>query len=151
MKKFVLALMFASIASAAIAVELGVTANRDNSVSPDRNGFGITLGQKFDKVGVTAGFERYTQNSNDLDRYSAVVGYDVAKFGDFTITPKVGVAYLNPQSTQNGWQASVGAGVSYNITKNVAVIADYRYQTALQTRVDSFNGNVVSAGVKVGF
>jgi len=151
MKKIVLALMFAGIASAASAVELGVTANRDYSQSTDRNGFGITLGQKFDKVGVTAGFERYTQNTNDLDRYSAVVGYDVAKFGDLTVTPKVGVAYLNPQTTSTGWQGQVGLGVSYAVTKNVAVTADYRYQSALQTRVDNFNGSVVSAGVKVGF
>lgn len=151
MKKIALATVLALAVGSASAVELGVTANRDYSQNPDRNGFGITLGQKFDKVGVTAGFERYTQNTNDLDRYSAVVGYDVAKFGNFTVTPKVGVAYLNPQTTRNGWQGQAGLGVSYAVTKNVAVTADYRYQTALQTRVDNFNGSVISAGVKVGF
>lgn len=151
MKKIVLATVLALAAGVASAVELGVTANRDYSQNPDRNGFGITVGQKFDKVGVTAGFERYTQNTNDLDRYSLVGGYDVAKFGNLTVTPKIGVAYLNPTTTQNGWQASVGAGVSYAVTKNVALTADYRYQTSLQTRVENFNGNVISGGVKVSF
>ena len=151
MKKIVLASLLASAAVSASAVELGVTAQRDYSQTPDRNGFGITLGQKYDKVSVTGGFERYTQNSNDTNRYSLVGGYDVAKFGNFTVTPKVGVAYVDPTTTSNGWQASVGVGASYAVTKNVALTADYRYQTALQNRVDAFNGNVISAGVKVGF
>lgn len=151
MKKIVLASLLALAAVSASAVELGVTAQRDYSQTPDRNGFGITLGQKYGKVGVTGGFERYTQNSNDTNRYSLVGGYDVAKFGNFTVTPKVGVAYVDPTTTSNGWQASVGVGASYAVTKNVALTADYRYQTALQNRVDAFNGNVISAGVKVGF
>lgn len=151
MKKIVLATALALAAGVASAVEIGVTANRDYSQNQDRNGFGVTVGQKYNKVGVTAGFERYTQNANDLDRYSLVGGYDVATVGKLTVTPKVGVAYLNPQTTANGWQASVGAGVSYAVTKNVALTADYRYQTSLQTRVENFNGNVISGGVRVSF
>jgi opacity protein-like surface antigen len=151
MKKTAIASLLAVAAFSASAVEVGLTAQRDYSQTPDRNGFGITVGQKFDKVSVTGGFERYTQNTNDTNRYSLVGGYDVAKFGDFTITPKIGVAYLDPTTTQNGWQGSVGVGASYSVTKTVALTADYRYQTALQSRVDNFNGNVISAGIKVGF
>jgi opacity protein-like surface antigen len=151
MKKIALATLLALAVGSASAVEIGVTAQRDYSPTPDRNGWGVTVGQKFDKVGVTAGFERYTQGANDTNRYSIVGGYDVAKFGDFTITPKVGIAYLDPTTTQNGWQGSVGVGASYAVTKTVALTADYRYQTALQSRVNNFNGNVISAGVKVGF
>jgi hypothetical protein len=29
--------------------------------------------------------------------------------------------------------------------------ADYRYQSAFQSRVNNFDGNVISAGIKVGF
>ena len=151
MKKIAIATLLALAAVTASAVEVGVTAQRDYSQTPDRNGYGITIGQKFDKVSVTGGFERYTQNTNDTNRYSLVGGYDVAKFGDFTITPKIGVAYIDPTTTQNGWQGSVGVGASYAVTKTVSLTADYRYQTALQSRVDNFNGNVISAGVKVGF
>lgn len=151
MKKIALATLLALAVGSASAVELGVTAQRDYSQNPDRNGFGITLGQKYGKTSVTGGFERYTQNANDTNRYSLVGGYDIAQFGPVTVTPKVGVAYVDPTTTSNGWQGSVGVGASYAVTKNVALTADYRYQTALQTRVDSFNGNVISAGVKVGF
>lgn len=151
MKKIAIATLLALAAVTASAVEVGVTAQRDYSQTPDRNGYGITIGQKFDKVSVTGGFERYTQNSNDTNRYSLVGGYDVAKFGDFTITPKIGVAYIDPTTTSNGWQGSVGVGASYAVTKNVAITTDYRYQSALQSRVNNFDGNVISAGVKVGF
>jgi opacity protein-like surface antigen len=151
MKKLAIASLLAIAAFTAQAVEVGVTTQRDYSQTPDRNGFGITVGQKYDKVSVTGGFERYTQNSNDTNRYSLVGGYDVAKFGDFTITPKVGVAFVDPKTTASGWQGSVGVGASYALTKSVALTADYRYQTALQSRVDNFNGDVISVGVKVGF
>jgi opacity protein-like surface antigen len=151
MKKIALATLLALAVGSASAVEVGVQALRDYSPNQDRNGFGITLGEKFGKTSVTGGFERYTQNSNDLNRYSLVGGYDVATMGKLTITPKIGVAYLDPTTTSSGWQGQVGVGASYAVTKNVAVTADYRYQTALQNRVDAFNGNVISAGVKVGF
>jgi opacity protein-like surface antigen len=151
MKKLAIASVLAVAALSANAVEVGVTAQRDYSQTPDRNGFGITVGQKFDKISVTGGFERYTQNTNDTNRWSLVGGYDVAKFGDVTITPKIGVAYLDPTTTQNGWQGSVGVGASYAVTKTVSLTADYRYQSAFQSRVNNFDGNVISAGVKVGF
>ena len=149
--KVKLALVALMLAGSAQAIEVGVTANRDYSQNPDKNGFGVTVGEHFGKTSVTGGFERYTQNSNDTNRYSLVAGYDVAKFGDVTITPKVGVAYLNPTTTENGWQATAGVGASYALTKSVALTADYRYQTSLQSRVDNFNGNVVSAGLKFSF
>ena len=150
--KLKIALVAAMLAiGTAQAVEVGVTAQRDYSQNPDKNGFGITLGEKFGKTSVTGGFERYTQNSNDTNRYSVVAGYDVAQFGNVTITPKVGVAYLNPTTTDNGWQATVGVGASYALTKNVALTADYRYQTSLQTRVENFNGNVITGGLKYSF
>lgn len=148
--KFILAGL-AVVASTAQAVELGVTTNRDYSQSPDRNGWGLTVGEHFGKTSVTGGFERYTQNSNDTNRYSVVAGYDVANVAGVTITPKVGVAYVDPTTTANGWQGSVGVGASYAVTKAVALTADYRYQTALQTRVDNFNGNVITAGLKFAF
>ena len=150
--KLKIALVAALLAvGTAQAVEVGVTAQRDYTQNPDRNGFGITLGEKLGKTSVTGGFERYTQNSNETNRYSVVAGYDVAQFGAVTITPKVGVAYLNPTTTENGWQGTVGVGASYALTKNVALTADYRYQTSFQTNVENFNGNVISGGVKFSF
>lgn len=138
-------------ASAASAVEIGVTANRDYSQNQDRNGWGITVGQKYDKNTVTVGLERYTQNSNDTTRYSVGAGYDIFKIGDLTITPKVAIAYVDPATTFSGWQGSVGVGSSFSLIKNISLTTDYRYQTSLQNRIDNFNGSVITGGLKYSF
>ena len=63
MKKFAIASLIALAATAASALEVGVTATRDYSGEPNRNGAGLTVGQKYGAVGVTAGFERFTNES----------------------------------------------------------------------------------------
>lgn len=147
MKKVIfIAALFA--ATAASAVELGINASRDMA-NTDRNGYGITLGQKFDKVGVTAGFDRYTTGT-DLNKYSLVGSYDVATVGSATIAVKAGVAYLDQKNTTDGYAALVGAGVSYPLSKQVALTADYRYQAG-QSKVSSLDGSTISAGLKYAF
>ena len=148
MRKFLfVALLTASLGASAL--EVGVTGTRDYS-GTDRNGMGITIGQKTGAVGVTAGFERFTEGPNDQDRYSLVVGYDVAKLGAVTITPKVGVAYLNNQITADGYAMTVGVGASVPVTKQVSVGLDFARQYG-QDRVSQFDGNRLTAAVKYSF
>ena len=150
MKKIAIASLIALAATAASALEVGVTATRDYSGEPNRNGAGLTVGQKFGAVGVTAGFERFTKGTNDQDRYSLVAGYDVAKVGPVTVTPKVGVAYLNNQVGENGYAMTVGVGASMPVTKQVSVGLDVARQYG-QERVQAFDGNRVTVGVKYAF
>ena len=148
MKKMLfVALLTASLGASAL--EVGVTGTRDYS-GTDRNGMGITVGQKAGAVGVTAGFERFTAGSNDQDRYSLVVGYDVAKVGPVTVTPKIGAAYLNNQTTADGYAMTVGVGASVPVTKQVSVGLDFARQYG-QDRVSQFDGNRVTAAVKYSF
>jgi hypothetical protein len=77
MKKIAIASLIALAATTASALEVGVTTTREY-IGTNSNGAGITVGEKFGKVGVTAGFERFTAGTNDQDRYSLVAGYDVA-------------------------------------------------------------------------
>ena len=150
MKKIAIASLIALAATAASAVELGVVATRDYSGAENRNGGGITIGQQYGKVGVTAGFERFTKGANDQDRYSLVAGYDVAKVGSVTVTPKVGVAYLNNQVGQDGYAMTVGVGASVPVTKQVSVGLDVERQYG-QDRVNQFDGNRVSLSAKYRF
>ena len=150
MKKIAIASLIALAATAASALEVGVIATRDYSGEPNRNGAGLTVGEKFGKVGVTAGFERFTKGSNDQDRYSLVAGYDVAKVGTFTVTPKVGVAYLNNQTGSDGYAMTVGAGVSTPLTKQISLGLDVARQYG-QKRVESSDGNTVTVGVSYKF
>ena len=148
MKKLLfVALLTASLGASAL--EIGVTGTRDYS-GVDRTGYGLTVGQKAGAVGVTGGFERFTTGTNDQDRYSLVVGYDVAKLGVVTVTPKVGVAYLNNQTTADGYAMTVGVGASVPVTKQVSVGLDVARQYG-QDRVSQFDGNRVTAAVKYSF
>lgn len=150
MKKIAIASLIAIAATTASALEIGVTATRDYSGEPNRNGAGITLGQKYGAVGLTAGFDRFTKGTNDQDRFSLVAGYDVAKVGVFTVTPKVGVAYLNNQTGADGYAMTVGAGVSTPITKQVSLGVDVAHQYG-QKRVQTSDGNTVTVGLNYKF
>ena len=150
MKKIAIASLIAMAATAASALEIGTSVTRDYSGAQNRNGGGITLGNQYGKVGVTAGFERFTKGANDQDRYSLVAGYDVAKFGSVTVTPKVGVAYLNNQTGADGYAMTVGVGASLPLTKQVSVGLDVARQYG-QDRVSASDGNTVTAGIKYRF
>ena len=147
MKKmiFVAALMAAVSAQ---AVELGINASRDTANS-DRTGYGITLGQKYGQTGIEAGFDRYTTGT-ELNKYTLVGSYDVAKFGGVTVSAKAGAAYIDQKNTTDGYAFLVGAGVAYPIAKQVSLTADYRYQAG-QSRISSLDGNTISAGLKYSF
>jgi len=140
----------ATLALSASAVEVGVTGTRDYSGTSDRTGYGVTLGQKFGAVGVVAGYDRFTQSTNDQDRYSLVASYDVTKIGPVTIAVKGGVAYLNNQTVSNGYAVTAGVGASVPVVKNLAATVDYRRQEG-QNRVNAFDGNQVAVGLKYSF
>lgn len=149
MKKIALATVLALAATAASALEVGVTATRDYSGN-DRNFGGITLGKKYGSLGVTAGAERAAVGNNDQNRFSLVGSYDVAKVGPVTVAPRLGVAYLDNQVGSNGYAATVGVGASVPVTKQVSVglAVDRQYG---QDRVNQFDGNRVTVGAKYSF
>ena len=149
MKKILFATL-ATLAFSASAVEVGVTGTRDYSGTSDRTGYGITLGQKFGAVGVEAGYDRFTQSTNDQDRYSLVASYDVTKIGPVTIAVKAGVAYLDNQTVANGYAFTAGVGASVPVVKNLAATIDYRRQEG-QKSVNAFDGNQVAVGLKYSF
>ena len=149
MKKFAIATMIALAASAASALEVGVTTARDYA-GTNRNATGVTVGEKFGAVTVTAGFDRATLGATDQDRYSLVAGYNVAKLGPVSVAVKGGAAYLNNQTGQDGYAALIGVGASVPVTKQVSLTVDATRQYG-QDRVNSFDGNRVTAGVKYSF
>ena len=149
MKKILFATL-ATLALSASAVEVGVNGTRDYSGTSDRTGYGITLGQKFGAVGVEAGYDRFTQSTNDQDRYSLVASYDVTKIGPVTLAVKAGVAYLDNQTVSNGYAVTAGVGASVPVVKNLAATVDYRRQEG-QSRVNAFDGNQVAVGLKYSF
>ena len=151
MKKFAIASILALAAMSASALELGVVATRGDTTGDTRNYAGLTLGQSFGKLNATAGFERSTVGGNQ-NRWSLVGGYDVAKVGLVTITPKIGYAYLDNQTpgVDNGSAGTVGVGFSVPVAKKVTMGVDYAYQKG-QDRVNQFDGNRVSVSARYAF
>ena len=149
MKKFAIASLLALAAVSASAVEVGITGTRDYS-GDNRNFGGITIGQHYGAASATLGAERTTVGGNDQNRFSLVGGYDVAKFGPVTVTPRLGVAYLENQTGSDGYALTVGVGASVPVTQKVSVglAVDRQYG---QDRVDQFNGNRVTASVNYRF
>lgn len=150
MKKLAIASIIALAATTASALELGASVTRDYSGAENRNGSGISLTQRYGAVGLTAGFDRFTKGSNDQDRYSVVAGLDLTKVGAVTVTPKVGVAYLNNQVGQDGYAMTAGVGFSVPVTKQVSVGLDLASQRG-QDRVKSSDGNTVALGLSYKF
>ena len=149
MKKILFATL-ATLAFSASAVEVGVNGIRDYSGTSDRTGYGVTLGEKYGAIGVEGGYNRFTQGSNDQDRYSLVASYDVTKIGPVTLAVKGGVAYLNNQTSSNGYALTAGVGASVPVYKSLAATVDYRRQEG-QSRVSAFDGNQVAVGLKYSF
>ena len=153
MKKFAIASVLALAAVSASAVELGVTATRGDTTGDTRNYAGITVGEKFGKLNATAGFERSTVGTQgNQNRWSLVGGYDIAKVGAVTITPKIGYAYLDNQTpgVDSGSAGTIGVGVSVPVAKKVTMGVDYAYQKG-QDRVNQFDGNRVSVSARYAF
>ena len=149
MKKILFATL-ATMALSASAVEVGVNGTRDYSGTSDRTGYGVTLGDKFGSIGLEAGYDRFTQSTNDQNRYSLVASYDVTKIGPVTLAVKAGVAYLDNQTVSNGYAVTAGVGASVPVAKNLAATVDYRRQEG-QSRVNAFDGNQVAVGLKYSF
>jgi hypothetical protein len=146
MKKLTIATLIALSATVASAAEFGVTTSR----AQDRNDFGVTLGQQFGPVGVTAGFSRTAEGANDQNRFSLTGSYDVVKLGPVQVAALAGGAYLNNQTGSDGFAAVVGAGLSVPVAKNVKAGVEFTRQYG-QDRVSQFDGNRVTAGVKFAF
>lgn len=149
MKKLaIMAAMVMAVGSAS-ALEVGVRGTHTGDNSSDL--VGVTVGQKFGAVGVEGAFDRTTRGAVNVNKWSLVGSYDVAKVAGVTVAPKVGVTFVDPSNSGlNGAALSVGVGASYSLAKNVTVVADFSH-TRSQDRVNAFNGNAVSAGVKYSF
>lgn len=148
MKKIALIATLALAAGMASAADFGARVGYNGGT--EKNSAGITVGQKFGALGAEAAFDRSTDGKLNVNRYSLVGSYDVAKVAGATVAVKAGGAYIDPSKGADGYAGLVGFGVSYPVTKEVSLVADYAYQKG-QARVRSFNGNTVSAGVKVAF
>ena len=148
MKKIALAAL-AAVSISASALEVGIN-GVESTAGVNRYGSGVTIGQKMGDIGVTAGYSRFYRETNDQTRWSLVADKQVFAVGPVGVAGRVGVAYLDNKTGADGYTATVGVGASMPITKQLSAGVSVDRQFG-QHRVNQFNGNIVTAGVKVGF
>ena len=150
MKKFAIASILAVATITASAIEVGVTAVNQTTPNPERYGYGVTVGETFGAYNVTAGVSRFYREANDQTRVTLVGSREVAKVGPVALSGRVGLAYLNNQTGEDGTALTVGAGAQVPVSSKVAATLSVDRQYG-QNRVSSFNGNVITAGLKYSF
>ena len=148
MKKIALAAL-AAVSISASALEVGIN-GVESTAGANRYGSGITIGQKMGDYGITAGVSRFYREANDQTRWSLVADKQILALGTVGVTGRAGVAYLDNKTGADGYAATLGVGASMPIDKKVSVGVSVDHQFG-QNRVSQFNGNIVTAGVKVGF
>ena len=121
-----------------------------HSSGADLSLVGATVGRKFGKFGAEISFDRSTRGTENLNRWSLVGSYDMAKFGPVSVAAKAGVASMDPARARSGGAVLAGLGASYPLTKNVALVGDYYYQKGAD-RISATDGNYFSFGAKYTF
>jgi outer membrane autotransporter protein len=148
MKKLAIIAVLAAAVTSASALEVGVVAGRN--FGSERNGMGVTLGQKFGDFGLEGSLLRSTTGTANVNLFGVTGSYDLYKNKNFTVMAKAGGAFIDPNVGVNGYAGQVGLGVAVPVAKNVSLTADYAYQWT-QGRISAFEGNVLTAGVKYSF
>lgn len=145
-RKMAIAVALTAAATTASAVEVGLVGGGATG-SNDGGLAGLTIGQKWGKVGLTAGYAQAWLQQGDQNRWTLVGSYDVYQSKSFVVSGKVGYAYLN-QSRNEGSAGLVGVGVEVPVSKSISLTADYAYQFAQNSQN---NANVLTGGVKYRF
>jgi hypothetical protein len=147
MKKLVISAILALAAGSASALEVGVTGHRNYDT--DLNAVGVTVGQSFKRLDLTAGFDRTTKDSK-VDRWSLVGGLDLIKLGDAKVAVKAGAVHVDAKGGPSGLAGVAGLGMKLPLDKKFTATVDVLHQWG-EPAVKAFDGNVVMLGVKYKF
>lgn len=137
MKKIAMIALIA-IAGAASAADVTVSGIVDH-----RDSFRISTEVK----GVTLSA---THVDKILNRYAVGKDITVTKVGPVSLAATGAVVYQDSVLGENGYGLTVGAKATYPITKTVSAVAGVERFTG-QSRINAYNGNVVTVGLNVKF
>lgn len=112
---------------------------------------GLSVGFVKDSMGLELAVDRQNVGPADVTtRYSVVGTYELMRGIGGQLDARLGGSYIDPTGTDAGYAMQVGLGYRFPITKQWVVAADVMHQRG-QARVEQFNGNQVSVGVKYAF
>ena len=148
MKKTLIALSTVLAMSSASALDLGVGYTRN--VSNDVNGYGLSLGQSWNRFSLTASANRFDITGGDHDEVSLIAGYQLVKAMNLSVEGQLGATYVTSDRAKDGLVSVVGVGASMPLTKTVAITTNLRRNIGIDT-MKVHNGTTAGLGVRYSF
>ena len=147
MKKFLTALALFAFGSAAMAVEVGVSAARDANLDQDGTRVTLAAGKV---LGVTPQLS-VTNVNNVYTRYAAGAEAGLFKVGPVKVSATGAAVYQDTAgSGANGYGLTAGVKAVLPLTKNIDATAGVERFYG-QDRVNGFNGSVATVGIVARF
>jgi hypothetical protein len=141
LKKLTIAALLA-ISTSAFAADVTVSTVRDYQVEKT----GYRIGTTVAGLGLSA-----TVVEDKYNRYAVGKDFNIAKVGPVAFSAGVAGVYQDTaKSNANGFGLTVGSKATYDINKNVTVVAGVERFIG-QNRVSASNGNVGSLGLNIKF
>lgn len=146
MKKIIIALAFAVSASVSMAVEVGVSAVHDYSLS----GTGIRTTVSTAKVNDFTPQVSVTRLGSEYTRYAAGGKYDFATIGPVAFSGVGSAVLQNTAHASSGYGLSAGLVASVPVYKNVSLDASIERFIG-QRRISNRNGLLANIGLSAKF
>ena len=148
MKKLLAALALTTSMTSAMATDLTVFYNRD--IDNKANGAGIGVAKKVsDKISMAVMLDRFTKGA-DVNSVGLGASYQVFKFGGIEASVSAGLTYLDVEKSANGFASTVGVGLAWPITKNIALVNEV-YRLIPENKIKSQETTIVSLGLRTTF
>ncbi len=149
MKKFILTvaavvLVGAGFSAHALEGELDVGRNSTMKTDVTRYSLGTTVSYGLKVSGVV-------ENARDVyDSYGVSVAKSFQVMDKVSLTPKLGVSFVDGKILKDGWVGRYGIGAAYDLTKTTALVTDFT-RTFDVKNANQYKGNTITAGVRFAF
>ena len=149
MKKFIATVALLGMFSMAHAVDVGVSAVRDQSV--DADGVRVTVG-----TGKIAGFNAGVELTNlrsgtsGYDQYALTGTRELTKVGPMAVSVKVGAGFVDRVAGEDGYALTAGLVADLPLSKTTSIVASAERRFG-QERINDLSGNTFSVGLKHSF
>jgi hypothetical protein len=146
MKKAIIGLSLAVGLSSVYAADVGISVGRDQNSKQEVAA--LSIGTTMHAFRLEAEVSRTVDTSTSI---GASVGREL-KLGSFSLTPHIGAAYIEAESSsvKSGSVVTSGLSASYALTKHVSVAVDLTRLWDVSNSTN-FQGNVVTAGLRTSF
>lgn len=148
MKKSLIGIALLTSVATASALEVGVGYGRD--ITNDVNGVGISVGESWNKVSLTASAERFDVVGGNQDQISLVAGYQLLKVAGISVEGQFGATYITSDVAKDGLTTVVGLGASMPVFRGVSIGADVRRNVGIDS-MKVHDGTTVGVGLRYSF